>query len=258
MQQIYLKDGRVADLVIKTEKGYLVDPYCVFKYYEDNEESAPSGNVELVQEVFIEAPKPFIESECKKVYDRIEVLSLERDKLQEEKSNLLREVDSLKRQKTDLAKLVFNRSDIKNAKRLVVFPKDSIAPVIYDQVNMHKLTLSIEVSDYNPKIRAWIYRFYGDGSYSNGDYFDEKYGVKCDLSDEEVMVLTLERLASNQWSEWIISRTDDKWLTPEFIEKKRQILARDAEREIETTKKEIEKYQKRLSELEKKKELAVS
>lgn len=257
MKTIYLKDGRIADLITQTEKGYLVNPHIEWGF-ESERDSGPSGNVELVQEIFDTAPVDLIEKECQKVYDRMQIIASERDKLQEDKNSLWRDVEALKREKTNLSKLTFNRSDIKNAKRLVVFSDKQIAPVIYDPHNRHKLTLSIEITDYDPKIRAWIYKFYGDERYGSGDYFDEKYGVRCDLTDEEVMALNLERLASKKWDDWDIIRTDDKWLTPEFIERKKEILSKEAAREIETTKKEIEKYQTKLIELEKKTELTVS
>ena len=244
---IYLKDGRVADLVTKTEKGYLVDPYCTFKYYEDNEESAPSGVIELAQEIFTEAPKELIEFECQKIHDRMAIISAEKDRLQQEKNILTQEVNILKKQKTDLTKLIFNRSDIKNAKRIVVFPKNEIAPMIYDQENRHKLALSIEVTDYDPKIRAWTYKFYGDDRYGSGDYFDEDYGVHCDLSDDEVMALNLKRLSERKFDNYIICRTADKWLTPDLIQRKQTLQNNEKIRERSNKEKQLQEIQEWLS-----------
>lgn len=244
MNTFYLKDGRLAELITKTDKGYLIDPYVTFRTYEDETDSAPSGDYEFVDQIFNEAPKELIEAECQKIYDRMNIISTERDKILEEKNILSREVESLKREKTNLTRLIFNRSDIKNAKRFVVFPSNQIAPVIYDQQNRHKLSLSIEITDYDPKIRAWVYKFCGDDRYASGDYFDEEYGVKCDLTDDEIMALNMQRVSAKKFDDWVVKRTDDKWLTPELIERKNIILNNEKIAERSAKEKQLAEIQK--------------
>lgn len=247
MQTVYLKDGTQCRLVSKQDNGYLVEPFMMYATEDGDYDSDLSGILKIVTEVFHKAPIELIEAECQKVYDRIGILTQERDKLQQEKNELSIEVNKLNRQKTDLTKLTFNRSDIKNAKRIVAFPRGNIAPFILDPKNRHKLTLSIEISDYDPKIRAWTYRLYGDDNWSSGDYFDEQFGIKCDISDEEISAIVSNRLATIKFDDYAVKRTDDKWLNHEYIERKNNILVKEKENTRITKEKELKAIQEWLA-----------
>jgi hypothetical protein len=264
MQTIFLKDGRMADLITKTEKGYLVDPYVTFKYYEDNEETAPSGNVELVQEIFSTAPTDFIEAECQKIYDRTIVISARVDELTKQKNDLTQEVESLKRQKTDLGRYIINREELRTAKRLILWPSNEIVPRIMDGSVSNKFTVSYEISQYKNEERCWCYKVWSEGNdrgWSNhSTYFDEKYGIKTDLTDDEILKLTQERIERfkkdyHSWKHTLMG-TPDEWLTPEYIEEKNKLLEEKRTSELNKAVEELKNAQSKLEKI--KNELAVS
>lgn len=259
MQTVYLKDGRMADLVTKTEKGYLVDPYIEWNDYEGQKESAPSGNVELVNEIFNTAPVELIEAEYKKVLDRVqeqEIIWLERQK---ELQKMTYEIGILRNQKTDLSRYIINREELRTAKRLVIWPTAEIAPRIMDGTASNKITVLYEISQYQNKEKCWCYKAYTDGPKSEGrwsdysQYFDEQYGIKVDLTDEEILALTHERIPrlKKDFYSWkqVLLRTDDKWLTPEFIDEKSTIREEERKSELQKVEKELQDAQKKLDKL---------
>jgi hypothetical protein len=251
----YLKDGRMADLITKTDKGYLVDPYIVWNDYDGQAESAPSGVVELVSEVFITAPVEFIETEYKKVLERVnEQEKIWRDR-QTELQKLNSEISILRNQKTDLSRYIINREELRTAKRLILWPTNEIVPRIMDGKESHKFSVSYEISQYIERERVWCYKGYteqkNEGSWSSySEYFDEQYGVKVDLTDEEILALTIERIhrfKKNSCS-WpvVLLRTPDKWLSPEYIAEKAAIKEKNRIAEIEKAKGELDAAQKKL------------
>lgn len=240
----------MADVVTKTDKGYLVDPYVTFKYYEDNEESAPSGKVELVQEIFETPPTELIEAECQRIYDRMAIISAEKDKLEKEAGILRSEVSTLQKTKTDLGKLIINRSEIKNAKRIILFEKDKIPPFIMEEgKKITKINLSYQISQWENQERAWSYELGWGDSWSSGQYFDEDYNLMFDLTDEEILRIAKERQIKKVFPDWAIKSTPDQWLTEEMLKKKQCIKANERLAEIDRWNKEIVKANENLAKL---------
>lgn len=250
MQEIFLKDGRIADLVAKTEKGYIVDPHRIYHDYETKEEyTEASGRVEVVDEVFESSPRDLIEAEYQQVLAKVE----EKELVLEEKSKELRTVEyelkQIQKQKTDAAKMIINREELTKAKRLTIWIRDQIEPKIMDVKNPLKLTISYNVSQWDKtEENCWFYACYTDHWSSYGEYYDPIYGIKADLSDEEILQITHERQSSVKFEPHSITCTADKWLTPENLQKKAEILANDkvnelkrAEAELIITQQKIEK-----------------
>lgn len=265
MSTIFLKDGRMADLVTKTDKGYLVDPYISWNDYDGQAESAPSGNVELVAEIFNSAPIDLIDSEYKailqKVQEQEKILAIQRAEVNE----LNRQTMAAKNQKTDLSRFIINREELRTAKRLVLWPTDEIKPRIMDGSKSHKFSLSYEISQYKGEERVWCYKVHneerrGDGYSTYSQYYDETYGIKIDLTDEEILKMTQDRIGrfKKDYHSWknILLRTDDEWLTPEYIEEKKQLKEADRQYQITQAEKELAKAKDNLEKL--KKELTVS
>lgn len=180
---------------------------------EDDWDAEPSGNLKLVDEVFKTAPKEKIDLEYLEIKKKVENENQALLGLIKKNHDLFQELSKMERQKMDLQNLIFNRSDLRRAKRLVVFKDGEIQPLIMDA--QHNLKLSLEISMLDGKMRAWAYTF-GYDRFDCGTIIDDKYGILCDLTDEQIEQITKERVAkkeSNYFSDWAIKRSDDKWLT---------------------------------------------
>lgn len=256
MKTIFLKDGRMADLVTKTDKGYLVDPYVTWNDYDGQQESAPSGNVELVGEIYDSAPVELIEEHYKKVLDKVNAQELIYEARQAELNKLNSAVVRLRAEKTNLERYIINREELRTAKRLILWAKDEIAPRIMDGTKSHKFTVSYQISQYAGKERVWCYELYSEeeeGWSTYSRYFDEKYGIKADLTDEEILALTIERIPrfKEDYHSWehVLMRTPDEWLSPELIEEKKSLKEQERNAELEKAQKDLQAAQDRVDKL---------
>lgn len=257
MQTVYLADGTKANLITKTDKGFVVDPINVYQDYESEEEYEEStGNVKMVDKVYEKPPTEVIEEEYKlikqKVKDQCVLLSEKMAELNRAKY----ELSQVQQQKTDAAKMIINRSELVNAKRLIVWIKGWIAPRIMDVKSSLKLTISYTISRYEGEEKCWAYGTWsdydGDKAWSKySEYFDPAYGIKADLTDEEILQITHERQNKNEFGEWEISRTDEKWLTSRNIEKRNAHIEQANKNELKNAENDLkiaqEKYNLLLS-----------
>lgn len=269
MQTVYLKDGTKAALIAKTEKGYVVDPIEVYRNWisedeESEEYEEPSGNVKMVDAVYSIAPKEVVEGEYGEILKKVE----EQEKILQEKisevSKIKHELRQLEQTKTNTAKMIFNRNELVNAKRLIVWIRGKIAPRIMDKKNSLKLTVSYIISQYGSiEEKCWAYSAWSDNrdeerwsSYS--EYFDPEYGIKADLTDEEILQITHERQMKNseKFDNWEIERCDERWLTPQNIEKKYALIEKSNENALKNAEQELIKAQEKVDKL--KNSLAVS
>lgn len=247
MQTVYLKDGTKANLITTTEKGYVVDPYVTYHDYESKDEyEETSGDVRLVDKVYESAPKDVIEEEYRQILLKIDQQEKSLQEKRSELSKMQSEVNQLQSTKTTLSKLIINRQELTKAKRLIVWIKGHIAPRIMDVKNSLKLTISYSISQYGAEEKCWAYSCWSDSEerWSNySEYFDPVYGIKADLTDEEILSITHERQAGNKFDSYIFSRTDDKWLTPESLVEKKRLMELDRQRDFARAESELKKAQ---------------
>jgi hypothetical protein len=256
MQTIYLKDGRVADLITQTDKGYLVDPYITWNDYEGQPESAPSGNVEFVSEVFNTVPVDLIEAEYKKVLDKLieqeEIWSTKQKELQQFNA----EIAKLRNQKTDISRYIINREELRTAKRLILWPNSQITPRIMDGKQSHRFTISYEIDQYKNEERVWCYKLWSEdrnNGWNSSEYFDSKYGIKIDLTDEEIFTLTQERIPrfKKEYHSWqyALLHTSDEWLSADYISEKQALKKENDAIELLKAEKELKKAQENFDKL---------
>lgn len=262
METIYLKDGRMADVITKTDKGYLVDPYITWNDYGGDPDSAPSGAIELVTEIFASAPVDFIEAEYKKVLDRVEEQQKAWSEKQTEFLKLDSDVSRLRKEKTNLERVIINREELRKAKRIIFWAESEIAPRILDGTSHDKLAITFEITQYKDEERAWCYRVsFKEDRFDFSEKVDTTYGIKVDLTDEEVLALTLERLERFRKDKkdlrYYLQRTPDQWLSHECIEEKKSYKAKERKTELENAKKALEEIQKKIESLQSK-ELVMS
>lgn len=255
MNIVYLKDGRKANLVAKTETGYIVDPFIKgVRYEEDDEEEYEelSGNIQQVDEVYKAPPVALISEEVRQLAAKADELGHLIEQRNQEFNRAKYELQQIKKTLNDAGKMVINRSEFTKAKRLIVWIKGHIAPRIMDVKNNLKLTISYTISQYEATEKCWAYSCWSDNeerwsSYS--EYFDPEYGIKTDLTDEEILSITHERQKKNEYDSSAINRADEHWLTPENLEKKKEFDLKRNERDLIAAENELLKIQEKVDRL---------
>ena len=252
MEDVYLIDGRKARLISQSEGEYIVRPYLT--YYPESEEdeeeySEANGAIESVSKIFKRSPIEVIEEEYKIISDRVNKLNSEYEEKRKTLSTINQDIRKAENEKTNLERLIVNKSEIKNAKRIVFFEADAIEPFIFEPTSGNlKLSLYYDITLFGMEERVWGYTMSWE-RWDNGKRYDPKYGLMFDISDEEILRLTLERQESMTISDWQLSRCADKWLSPSLKERKDKIISDNRERSIISLKAEIHKKQEELSKL---------
>ena len=254
MKTVYLNDGQEAKLVRKIdETTFIVSPVMVFEDYDGNETEGFSADF-VVGQVFEKPP-------LKKKSD--DLLSIEKA-LDERRKDIatadksLREarleLEAIKRQKTDLEKLIINKGELREAKRLTIFSDGGYTPIhISKDINDVKFSLYISAND--GKLTCWHYKLTFN-NWSHSTNFDEKIGILIDKSDEEIHQIAENRVVEN--AEKIkkyphtLNLIPDEYLTPELLEIKTTNRIASELKQIEDTKAQIEKQQTLLRLLEEK------
>jgi hydroxymethylpyrimidine pyrophosphatase-like HAD family hydrolase len=173
----------------------------------------------------------------------------------QELSGLTRTIELTKKTVTDAGKMIFNRSEIQNAKRLIVWIDGYISPRVMDVKKNLKLTISYTISQWGDMTeKCWSQSCWNDADGSErwsgyNEYFDPKYGIKFDLSDEQIMEITYERQRNFRFDENKIAITPDEYLTIDNLQRKREYEANKKVRTIEQAKKDLEKAQEQYTKL---------
>lgn len=267
MQVVYLKDGRKCKLISKTDDGkYIVDPFAVYytSTFEDCEPAHDqyeqfemlSNQLVQVDKVYIKPPADVIEAECRELLKTGAELQKQYDELNKEYTQLKRSYEQMKGYKTDLSRYIINREELKTAKRLIVWPKDRIEPRIMGGIDAVKIHLHYTIEKWPNQEKVWVYKGYTDQRYhedswsSYSEYFDEEYGIKCDLTDDEILAITHERQnKTGRFGASDIVRTPNEWLTPENIERKKGFIDADKVLALQNAEQDLLKAQERLNKL---------
>ena len=244
MEQVYLSNGQAAYLQEKLGEKYLVKKIFykeVDTEYGMDEIEVIDDSITIVDTVFNEIPMAKISQEYKDAEDNKKQLLKEVELVNKELSELKRQASVTKQTIINEEKFVINRSELRNAKSIVMFAKDQIKPMIKED-DMYGLKLSFEMSVSEGKERMWGYCLYDDRGFPSGQYLCEKYGVLINPTEEQIMETCMKRQTEFEFSEWAIRNTPDQYLTPTNLVRKQEI--------IENTKKaELDKLEKQLVEI---------
>jgi hypothetical protein len=257
---VYLRDGRKCILVSKMDGVFIVNPYAIYHAYSYDDSSSgeseyeePSGQLLQVDKVFAAPPVEVLDEQCEAIIDTIDEQTARLANIQGELRTAQAKIDQIKSQKTDLGNMIINKSEIRNAKRLVVWADKRIAPYILDKKNSLKLTISYSIEQWGQaEEKVWIYKSWSEeyrdfSGYS--EYYDPAYGIKCDLTDDEIFAITIERQNKKNFDISEISNTDFKWLTPGNIELAKQQIFLNNIKSFENANKELISAQNKLAAL---------
>jgi hypothetical protein len=254
MKLVYLKTGQQAYLKEQIGDRFIVNRINVYiDYYGDQEREVEiEGEDEIVNEVFKNPPKEKIDAEIIELKAKKKAIEEEIKTLQNSKSKLNIEVSQITKTKVDSEKFIINRSDILKAKELVLFPKDTVMPIIRksEDKSMRGLKVAFDISISTGEERAWGYKLYYDYNDTYSQYLCEKYGILIDPTQEEIDEVIIKRLNELTFSDYNISLVPDDYLSEKLLDIKKNYLEdkriKDKtlkEAQIEKLKKEIEKLQ---------------
>ncbi len=248
MRTIYLKNGTAAILHKELPDGeYLIEPIYQYDTQEGEYESG-NGQKEVVKEIFDRAPVELIDAEYKAACEMRNNVENDLQELTSQKFKLQREIEQTQKTIVNNEKFIINKTELRNAKRLALFPKDDVMPMLLEK-DMWELKISFEMKIRENGERAWGYQIYHDRGYGGSSFLDTEYGILIDPTDEQIDDHIRLRLAKNTFSDREIDRTHDKYLSDEQIEGKRQRKAQQVATEIARQEKVIAMAQDALKEL---------
>jgi hypothetical protein len=174
-----------------------------------------------------------------------------------ELSNMNQKLVKIHNQTTDVNKMIYNRSQFKNTKRIVVWSDKVILPIIMEGEKLskalHGFKIAIEYNIFNGEERVWTSKLYHkDSSWTSSTYFDQQYGIEFETTDEELEVKIKERVAFypiDHFGEYQIKDADPKYLTPELIEKKLTLMAIQKNKDKDNLERSIREAQEKLDNL---------
>lgn len=256
METAFLENGQIAQIVKEIDGKFLVRPGFVYQDYETEDEYDEfSDNLKLVDKVYAKPPKEKLNEEISQLETILTEKRKEIQELAKTKQIIDSNIEMAKKAETKANKLIFNRSDLINAKSILLFRKSSIMPVVLDNKRDAKLSFQLKIID--GKIDVWDYQLYGD-YWSSGEYFDEEYGLLVDFPENQVEELTIKRVASKPtgyFYDYQLKSVDDKYLTPKLKENKYNYINKEKADRLIKVKAEIDKLNTELAKLKENEQL---
>lgn len=252
MKTVYLKNGQQANLIEKIGERFVIQRIMTYENYDYEGNSYPcevESDEEVVSEIFDNPPKQKIDSEILELESKKKTIAEEIKTLQNDRSKLTLEINSIQRTKIDNEKFIINRSELLKAKEVAYFTEKGIIPVVKDK-NLRGIKISLTISISDGEERAWGYKIYDSESDSYGDYLDKKYGVIINPTSEQLDEIIIKRLSENRFEDRQISYVDDKYLSEKQIEIKKTYLDNQKQTELTRKRNEIEKLKEQLDRLE--------
>jgi hypothetical protein len=248
----YLKTGQEIVIEAQTETEVFVRPIMIIEDYENNFEY--EGEIIKVKpnEIFDKPPIEKINSEVKEKINELYKISDAIIATNKELSKINYELAQAKKTQISNEKFIINRSELLNAKTLVLFPSGRIEPMRLESGNFSNfrgLMISLSVSVYNGEESSWGYKLYFDSGYNVSEHLSKENGFLINPTEEEIMEICFKRQNVSKFDDWTIKRTDDKYLTPENIIKKQELIKSDNEVEIVKLENEIKQKTEQLNKL---------
>jgi len=247
---VYLKNGGRAILHQELSVNeFVVEEMFLYNDRHDEDGSGkpyeePSGVKIIVDKIFDTAPIQSIDKLYEDKYLAFQELNKSVQNLNKELQLARNEVYQMKNEKTNLSKLIFNKSQLKTAKTIHYFVQGKIMPELMTDYAKQGMKMSLEVSVYSDSVRAWSYKLYvNDSTWGSSKKVDDKTGFLFDLSDEELDTITIERMKSMKVEEFdanYLRSIEDKYLTTELIQIRDKFVIDQREKQISDCRKTIE------------------
>ena len=250
---VYLRTGQKALLSGKLNNQFIVYPFFEYENYDGNIIEDTDKNIISVDEVFKSPPRPVIDEEYSQLTKTIEDTRHESIIVKNELYQAKSELANVQKQTTDLSRFIINRSEFRTAKRITLFTENQFMPSDYTE-SKHGMKISSSIKLLSGEEHAWHYEI-GDDYYSNSKNVDMKWGFLFDKTDEEIEAITIERIKSykpeyfHKYGRSSVDAVDDKYLTEELKEEKRQLIEKKNIEKQEATAKKILELEEQLKNL---------
>lgn len=257
MKKVYLENGQEAIFHKKiSDNEFIVSPIYIHSYEafsdeETDEHYEIEGDKKIVDRIFEAPPLPKLQKEFEDLSNKLHEAQENFENLQHDLRVKQSELSRIEQQTTNLNKLIVNRSEFLNAKRITFFPESRILPIIHDVKSKYGIRISIELKIVSGEERSWGTKFEIDEYDGCSEFVDSNYGFLFDKTDDEIAQLAKERatLKQSQFRDWVIEKTPDKYLPEPLIEKKNKLAEATRKKYKEKIEHEINNLKSRLEKL---------
>lgn len=252
---VFLSNGAECYLKeILSENRYIINRIMAYQDDEGDWNDVIEERDVVVNEVFTKRPTEKIHKSIHELKKKLKETEKSVSNKRKELSVLEYKIASAAQTQISNEKFIINKSELINAKELVLFPKDRVMPIrVVPAKNGLKLLMEVQISYYGgTEERFWGYNLYNDdGSYRNsGEFLDPKHGIMIDPTEEQVEERIRLRLKELPFNENQLRGVDDKYLNAEQLEKKRATLKSISDRDKASLRNQITDLTNRLQKLE--------
>lgn len=251
MKTVYLSNGQACYLKEEIAGKFIVNKIYEFEDEDWGAQETTDNQDIVVDKVFYKKPTAKISAEVKELQIKKQHEIKEIQELNNEKRKLRYEIEQITRTQINNEKFIINRSELMEAKTLVLFPKDRIMPYTLNDEgkSLRGLKVSFEIKISDGVQRAWGYKLYYDYGNDYGQYLCEKYGILINPTQEEIDNTIIKRLAEIKFKDEQIAATDDKYLTDDLLKIKRNYLEASRVKKKESLEKTLKETQAKLNSL---------
>jgi hypothetical protein len=241
MEKVYLKNGAAVNLVKQIDNdNFIVEPALIFYDHEGNEDYEWGDRI-VVNKIYRTPPKEVIQKDYLDLLENITAKTGDLQKINAELFKAERAISKIKSQKTDLEKMIINRSELKTAKSITVFNTDSAAPCTLSEKEKRYLKIQLTISVIDGEETAFSCKWYGE-EWSSNNRVDLKYGFLCDMPDDDIIALAKKRsvdIFKDGENSYTLKHTDDRYLADSVIEIKKPLIEKDKTNKLENLMKKI-------------------
>jgi len=216
----YLPDGKAVVLKEKLPNGkYIVNEVfdCVDMDTGDGYHDISDKDV-VVEKILEEQPTAHFEKEISDLLSTKVQLEAVIKRLHDERYSLRAEVNDLTKKKIAKDKLIIDRSEIINAKEIVIFLDRKPMPLKMPVDNRaYGLKLSIYIDICSGEETAWGATLYYDSGFNSGDRICKKYGYLIDPTEDEIERITKERIQTLEFDLYYLDSVPEKYLSDDQI-----------------------------------------
>lgn len=241
---VYLRNGQKAELIKKVDDQFLVDPYMYYQGYDGEDYEDQSGNFQLVNEVFTEAPRAVLDKEIAVLQETKVKLFEQVSEVNKTLTDAERKLYALKNEKTDLSKFIINRKELIDAKRIVAFKEDQVMPSDFNPLCKGGMKLSFTLEMRYGRENIYTYHLYSDGydgyndSWSNSSKIDK---LMYDPTEEQIEnEIKLRASKLTEYKSYYQSSIPEKYLPESVLSQKHEQIKKEKESTIEKAKKDLE------------------
>lgn len=250
MDLVYLANGQACYLKEKIGEKFVVNKIFEFEGEFGTEEIQDDNDI-VVDKIYLQKPIEKIAAEIVELKEQKDSLLSCLLELNTQKRTLQKEIEQVTKTQISNEKFIINRSDLINAKSVALFEKDRINPIVKENNNkdFRGISISMEVKIGEGLERFWGHRISNFEGYQSSNFLCPKYGLLINPTEDEIIETAKKRASELEFGDYAIKNSQDKYLTPELIERKKDIIAKGKIKEKQSLESELKSIQDKLAKL---------